>query len=384
MEKILIIHNKYRNVGGEDVAVDNEVKFLKKYFQVETLYFENTISNIFFDVLSFIFNSNSNSKKILKKSLYKFNPDYVYVHNTWFKASLSIFQLLEKRNIPTIVKLHNFRYFCTNSYLIKNHTDNTCLACGSHNSSKNYFNKYFQESYIKSFFVNRYGKKYYKILSNNKIKIIVLTDFHKKFLTEKIDTLKAPVVYRNYINFPDNTSETNNTSSENFLVYAGRISKEKGVEEVIQAFINQQKLGIKLKIIGDGPQLEYLKKTYKNQDVHFLGQIDNEIVMNYIKNSVAVITATKLFEGQPTLLSEASSLGIPSIFPKTGGISEFFPKNYDLSFKQFNYQDLEKKIAILLDTNKLKKMGKENNRHIRKLLNEDKLINEFRLILNEL
>ena len=35
--------------------------------------------------------------------------------------------------------------------------------------------------------------------------------------------------------------------------------------------------------------------------------------------------------------SEASLLGIPSIFPDTGGIKEFFPKEYELKFEQFNY-----------------------------------------------
>jgi len=384
MEKILVIHNKYRNIGGEDIAVSSEIEFLKKYYKIETIYFENYISNLFFDLLSFIFNSNLKSKRILKTSLEKFNPDYVYVHNTWFKASLSIFKLLEKRKIPTIVKLHNFRYSCTNSYLIKNHTNDICLACGIPNLSKNYFNKYFQESYIKSFLVNRYGKKYYKILSKNNIKVIVLTEFHKKFLTNKIKTFNVPVVFRNYINFPQRSLSTRSHSSGKFLVYAGRISKEKGVEEVIQAFINQKQPGVTLKIIGDGPLLDYLKKAYNNQDIHFLGQISNDSVVNYIENALAVITATKLYEGQPTLLSEASSLGIPSIFPKTGGISEFFPENYSLSFEQFNYLDMENKIAMALDVNKSKKIGGENEKYITKLLDHNKLINDFRLILNEL
>jgi len=384
MEKILVIHNKYRNIGGEDIAVSSEIEFLKKYYKIETLYFENYISNLFFDLLSFIFNSNLKSKRILKTSLEKFNPDYVYVHNTWFKASLSIFKLLEKRKIPTIVKLHNFRYSCTNSYLIKNHTNDICLACGIPNLSKNYFNKYFQESYIKSFLVNRYGKKYYKILSKNNIKVIVLTEFHKKFLTNKIKTFNVPVVFRNYINFPQRSLSTRSHSFGKFLVYAGRISKEKGVEEVIQAFINQKQPGVTLKIIGDGPLLDYLKKAYNNQDIHFLGQISNDSVVNYIENALAVITATKLYEGQPTLLSEASSLGIPSIFPKTGGISEFFPENYSLSFEQFNYLDMENKIAMALDVNKSKKIGGENEKYITKLLDHNKLINDFRLILNEL
>ena len=49
MKKILIIHNKYRNIGGEDTSVANEVNFLKDYYEIEILYFENNITNFIFN-----------------------------------------------------------------------------------------------------------------------------------------------------------------------------------------------------------------------------------------------------------------------------------------------------------------------------------------------
>ena len=39
MKKILVVHNKYQNLGGEDIAIKNEVEFLKKHFEIEELYF---------------------------------------------------------------------------------------------------------------------------------------------------------------------------------------------------------------------------------------------------------------------------------------------------------------------------------------------------------
>ena len=39
MKKILIVHNKYQNIGGEDIAVENEIEILQKYYKVEVLYF---------------------------------------------------------------------------------------------------------------------------------------------------------------------------------------------------------------------------------------------------------------------------------------------------------------------------------------------------------
>ena len=43
MKKILIIHNKYQQTGGEDLAVENEIKVLSKSYEVDTLIFDNNI-----------------------------------------------------------------------------------------------------------------------------------------------------------------------------------------------------------------------------------------------------------------------------------------------------------------------------------------------------
>jgi len=34
MKRIIVIHNKYRILGGEDIAVENEIIFLKEHFEV--------------------------------------------------------------------------------------------------------------------------------------------------------------------------------------------------------------------------------------------------------------------------------------------------------------------------------------------------------------
>ena len=53
MKKILVIHNKYRHIGGEDIAVDNEISLLRNYFRVSELYFENDIGNFFHSFFTF-------------------------------------------------------------------------------------------------------------------------------------------------------------------------------------------------------------------------------------------------------------------------------------------------------------------------------------------
>jgi len=120
-----------------------------------------------------------------------------------------------------------------------------------------------------------------------------------------------------------------------------------------------------LRIIGDGPLSSSLILDDK---VKYFGRMSNLEVLKMVSESRAVVSATKLFEGQPNLLCEASLLEVPSIFPKTGGIEEFFPDRYIFSFEQFNYQDLTEKLNLLSDKKLSENIGKKNNDYIKDFL----------------
>ncbi len=381
MKKILVVHTKYQKLGGEDVAVDNEIELLKEYYEVKELFYSNKIKNYLFDVISLISSNNKKSVNKLLKTIDEFKPDYAYVHNTWFMASTGIFKALEDSGTEIILKLHNFRYSCTRSFLANKHFKDspTCNACGLNRKSMGFINKYYENSFFKSLLVANYGKKYFDIIQQQKLKILVLTNFHKEYLS-KIITNRNIYVFPNFIELQKNVIKENR---EKYIVYAGRVSQEKGVEELIKTFKKIKYKDLKFKIIGDGPLLEFLKNNYKEESIQFLGYIPNKEVLKIIKSSEAVVSATKLYEGQPTLLCEASSMGVPSIFPDSGGISEFFPKNYKLSFRQFDYEHLLEKLESIKDTDLVKEIGKENREYIKEYLGKEKLIEIFSYIVDE-
>lgn len=387
MKNILVVHTRYKNIGGEDIAVEAEIQFLRRHYEVEVLYFDNSITNIFHDIKSFFNSKNTKSIELLKLKLKDNKPDLVYIHNTWFKASLGIFEFLNTEGIPILLKLHNFRYYCTRFVLMSRHLNNKnfCFACGLTKKNFKLFNKYFENSFLKSFAILIYGKKYIKILNNEKLKILVLTNFHKRFIEDYIHLKSRIYTHPNFLEVENIYEEKNQEDQfSKYFIYAGRISQEKGVEELVQTFIKLGLKDFKLKIIGEGPLLIKLKNQFaQNINVEFLGYMKNNDVLNLVKSSRGVITATKLFEGQPTFLSEASLLGIPSIFPKSGGISEFFPLNYELSFEQFNYKELQSKILKLTNDNYARSIGKSNRIFTIKKLNEDKTIERFKKILND-
>ncbi len=382
MKKLLLIHNNYRETGGEDIAVQNELSILKKYFIVETVVFSNQVSNYFRKILLFFSSKSKSSENKLRDVVTEFKPDVAYVHNTWFNASLSVFDILKEENIKTILKLHNFRYFCTRTFFHKRHIkDNeVCFACGQKKNKLRFFNKYYRNSYLKSLMVIFYGKRYFKVLQGNDLKLLVLTQFHKNFLQNLGVNKEKITVLPNLINL---NLESVYSSESNYIVYAGRISEEKGIDELIRAFLDANLSNLTLKIIGNGPSINDLKKKYIGKPVDFINEISNADVLDIISKSKGVVTATKLYEGQPTLLCEASTLGVPSFFPESGGIAEFFPKDYDLSYKQFDYVDLQNKLKTLNNLETLTNQGKKNKEFISSYLDEQILVEKFKKVIDE-
>ena len=98
-------------------------------------------------------------------------------------------------------------------------------------------------------------------------------------------------------NYIENSSTTSLSKEDSFL-YAGRISNEKGVKQIIESFLKINMKNYILNIIGTGPQLQTLKDQYKSQKIIFHGFMDNKDVINEIKKAKVVISATKLYEGQ--------------------------------------------------------------------------------------
>lgn len=375
MKKILILHNKYIAKGGEDIAVQREIELLKEKYIVKELIFDNKDTGILNTLIIFLTNSNFRVNKIIKNTLNDFQPNYVYIHNTWFTISLQIFKILFKKGIPVYLKIHNFRYNCTNSHLSKKHFTNIefCQACGNNKSNIGWYNMYF-ESLLKSIFVNRYGKKYFKILSNPLLTLLVLTNFHKEFLINQNFNEKNIKVLPNFLEVKN---KSNSNEIGNTLVYAGRISKEKGVEGIITTFLQSSLKLTKLHLIGDGPELDYLKEKYSSNRVIFNGSLDNEKVLKYIASSKAVISNTLLYEGQPTLLCEATMLNRVSIFPKNGGIEEFFNDDYFFKFNSKNHENLLEKLESLSDNELLKNESRKAKKHIESILSKELILNKF-------
>ena len=245
--------------------------------------------------------------------------------------------------------------------------------CGLERGKFSFFNFYYHNSRLKSLAIIFFSKRYLYILKKYNLKILVLNEFHKLKLIDAGVIKEKISIYYNPINLDEDFKYS---FKSDYVVYAGRLDKTKGILELVEAWKKIKIKNLKLVIIGSGPLENELRKNYEN-NIEYLGLLTNEETKNFIKGARAVVTTTKLFEGQPKLLSEASSYGVPSIYPSFGGMDEYFPKNYQLKFEQYNQSDLIDKLNTLDNEDLLNSVSKNISVFTKDKLNIKTMIKMF-------
>jgi len=107
------------------------------------------------------------------------------------------------------------------------------------------------------------------------------------------------------------------------ITYAGRLIKEKGILNLIEAFMKLPKgLNTKLVIAGDGDQLAFIKKNYNQKNIDVLGRLDFDHVMSLYKRTDIFVYPSLYPEGLPTSILEAGLMGCAIIATPRGGTEE--------------------------------------------------------------
>jgi glycosyltransferase involved in cell wall biosynthesis len=97
----------------------------------------------------------------------------------------------------------------------------------------------------------------------------------------------------------------------NYAVYVGRLSEEKGVRTLLEAWRYVD--GFPLKILGDGVLRHELEEQTRRGalPVEFLGSRPREDILNMIGNADLMIVPSECYEGLPMVVLEAYACGTP-------------------------------------------------------------------------
>ena len=142
------------------------------------------------------------------------------------------------------------------------------------------------------------------------------------------------------------------------IIFAGRLSVEKGIRTVIESAKNLPK-DIDLLIIGDGPEKSFVIESIKNyENIHYLGYQPKEKTISLIRGSKLLIQPS-IAEGISSTLLEAMACSTPVIATNIGGNVELFSNNSGILIEPENPEELLNKIIFLInDEEKLAKISK--------------------------
>lgn len=104
------------------------------------------------------------------------------------------------------------------------------------------------------------------------------------------------------------------------VLFAGRLSKEKRVEPIIQAVNACSESELLLTVVGNGEEYNRLI-SYESERVHFIGAVAPGEVQEYMRRA-DILVMNSVFEGIPMTILEALSFALPVISTNVGGIGE--------------------------------------------------------------
>ncbi len=148
------------------------------------------------------------------------------------------------------------------------------------------------------------------------------------------------------------------------LVYMGRVSYEKSIDQVLKAFklVVKKEPQTTLMIVGDGPEKEILEKLAKalaiENRVVFTGLLRGENLVRAMQANDIFVTASKS-ENMPLSILEAMSCGLPMAAVGEKGLKEIIKDGINgFLAKADNPADLAEKILRLIaDESILKKFS---------------------------
>lgn len=363
--KVIFLNNYFYIRGGSEAVFFNEMELLKlnghgivpfsrhfsknlnseysQYYPSDFSYESGFFVKKVVTALKMIYSIESKNK--FKMLINNIKPDIIHAHNIYGRLTYSVIDVAKTKKVPVVMTLHDYKLICPSYTMLlkgkpcekcKGHYFYNCILTRCHKGSLSASTVYTLESYF-----NRYFKKYEWIRY-----LICPSKFSlKKHLEAGLPEEKL-VHLPNFVKIEDYEPHY---KSGDYILYVGRLSKEKGVLTLLKAI---KGIDMQLKIVGDGPMREVCEKFVSENNlnnVQFLGYKSGEELKQLYRNAAFLIIPSECYENQPMTIIESFAYGKPMIGSNIGGIPEMIIDGQTgLLFEPGNDIELREKIVCLL------------------------------------
>lgn len=313
----MLVHNDYGKYSGEEAVVDKMADMLSELghevaqLRMSTAGLRDTLGGKIRGFASGI--HSPAGVRAMREALLREKPDVVNVHNLYPFISPAALRECRKRGVPVVMTVHNFRLICpTGLFMRDDHPCEVCLEKGNEWSCVKYN---CEHSMLKSIgyaarnAVARIRRHYIDCVD----RFACITDFQREKLLQGGFPADKLTVIPNSADVPASVTPADG----GYVAYSGRISREKGVDLIIEAA--RRNPDISFRLAGAVRDEEIVENLPAN--VELTGYLSGTALQDFYAGARFFVMASRCYEGFPMAILEAAGYGKTMIAPDHGGFT---------------------------------------------------------------
>ncbi|MDO4231761.1 MAG: glycosyltransferase family 4 protein [Lautropia sp.] len=256
------------------------------------------------------------TQRKLRELLAVFPADVAHLHCIYHHLSPSALPVLHEAGIPIVLTAHDLKIACP-AYKMLN-SEGVCERCRDGSVINVLKHRCIHKSVLASTIVmlesglSRTMNTWKRYVN----RVVAPSEFYRNKLIEWGWPAEQVVYVPNYV---DANVFTPSYEPSDYILYAGRLSEEKGVPTLVKA---AAKAGVKLRVAGTGPLEAELKALPNADSIEWLGYCSGDALWDQVRGARALVLPSEWYENAPMSVLEAFASGTPVVGADIGGIPE--------------------------------------------------------------